>query len=208
MARDLPGELKKAEKQFNATFSRMKQIQQEFIDEVADFMKTFYLDVTKRKVKNEAELTQKLGIEKISRLKSEVSRLQSQARQAVAEFIPDGMFWHHGQPEKPDPAFRENLEKGLRLVAGKLGPILEKYGYITTDPEEPGYWREWDEYGINRPDNARPFYPMHLDWTERMNELIHEYEDLIREGIQYSWEVKKLKQGKMQSEVEDLWKNA
>lgn len=188
---------------------RMKEIHQDFMAATTEFMKSWYAELTKQKVTGATKLTKQLGIEKLSKLKAEVSKLQENTPQIVNDLINDvRIWWHMRNEEKVDLHFKDNVSKSLRLIAGKLGPILERYGYITTDPQEPGFWREWDEYGLNRPPNARPYYPHHLNWSDHMKSIIDEYDDLMRDALQYSSELKKLKAEKTQYEVEDLWSKA
>lgn len=202
-------EIKEAENQLKSAIARMKVIQKEFMAQCVTYIKSWYVDITKQKVTSASKLTKQLGIEKLSQMKAEVSRLQEQSPEIINDFINDvNLWWHLKENDQLETTFKEDISKALRLAAGKLGPVLEKYGYITTNPSEPGYWREWDEFGINRPANPRPYYPYPLDWTDNMRTLVDEYQELIREAIQYRDELKKLKAEKAQMEVEDLWKNA
>lgn len=208
MAFDLQEELKKAEKQLNMTVSRMEQIRSEFYVETIEFIQSWYMKLTEQYVKKDIKLTKQLGIEKLSRLKAEVAALQRNTEKVVGRFLKDDMWWHLNQTEKENPNLMDDLQKATRYIAGKLALILENYGFITTDPNDPKYWREWDYLGIHRPPNAKPFYPHHLDWPGRMIELVNEYMELTREGIQYSYEVKKLKENKALNDVENLWNQA
>ena len=173
------------------------------------YFQKWYMDITKNKVKNNPDLTKELGGSKLSKLKIEVKNLLSQTKSIVNEFIEKNSTWWHEKPGvKKVPDFTESMSQNLRYIAGKLGPILEKYGYITSDPADPSLWREWDKMEFNRPQNARPFYPQHLDWEEPMRDMIAEYEELMTEGIHYSHSIKKLKKEKAQLEVDDLWEQA
>jgi hypothetical protein len=209
MTIDYDNEIKKATQQFNSTIARMEKIHKTFLGEAKKFIKKWYIDITKKKVTKETELTKELGLEKLSFLKSEVKSLQDTTDESVEDFIArECHWWHLEQSDKPIIGFQESVYKAMRLIAGRLGPVLESYGYLTNDPSEPAYWREWDKLEINRPPNARPYYPHHLDWPKEMENLIHEYEELMKDGIQYRLEIKKLKDQKAKHEAEDLWSQA
>jgi hypothetical protein len=202
-------EIQSAEKQLESAVSRMKDIQKTFMSDAVSYIKSWFLEMTKQKVTGASKLTKQLGMEKLSKMKAEVNHLQDQTPDIINDLINDVNIWWHLKPDDQSVSvFKESISKSLRLAAGKLALILEKYGYITTDPSEPGYWREWDEFGINRPTNPRPYYPYPLDWTPKMRSVIDEYEELARDAIHFRDELKKLKSEKTQYEVNSLWDNA
>ncbi|HAO19039.1 MAG: hypothetical protein BWK80_10655 [Desulfobacteraceae bacterium IS3] len=202
-------EIRKNEKHLRDTISRMKEIHLDFIAETTNFMRRWYMKVTEQKVKTETDLTKKLGVQKLSQLKNDLNLLQQKTPDIIREFADtEDLWWHRKQPEAIIPNFSESMEIALRLIAGKLAPVLEKFGYITTNPQDPSFWREWDKFGINHPPNARPYYPHHLDWSEKMQELIREYDELMKDGVEYAVELKRLKETQSRMEAEDLWNKA
>jgi hypothetical protein len=62
--------------------------------------------------------------------------------------------------------------------------------------------------GLNHPPDARPYYPQHLDWPESFDNMLAEYEELVRDNAHFTVEVEKLRKAKEQSDVEDLWESA
>ncbi len=202
-------EIRKTEKNLRDTLSRMKEIHSEFMAEATEFIRRWYMQITEQRVKTETELTKKLGVQKLSQLKADLIALQKKTPDIMKEFLEhDTIWWHRTQAGKAIPHFTEIMEKSLRLIAGRLAPILEKYGYITTNPQDPSYWREWDEFGIMHPPNARHYYPHHLDWSEKMQDLIREYDELMRDGVDFAVELKRLKETQSRFEAEDLWNKA
>ncbi|MCP4107265.1 MAG: hypothetical protein GY749_17275 [Desulfobacteraceae bacterium] len=207
MANNFDKEIEIVQNRLDTASERMKQIRSEFMSETIKYFRVWYEQLTKEKVTAEAELTRELGLNKLSHLKNEVNALKSGTEKIVSEFIDkDGLWWCRNDPVQP--SFTEDVDNALRLIAGRLGIILENYGYITTNPEDPSFWREWDKLGLNRPSDARPFYPHYLDLPVHIKDMLEEYEELIREKAEYTYHVKKLKDTKARSEAEALWDRA
>lgn len=202
-------EIRKTEKNLRDALRRLKEIHTDFMAEAAVFMRKWYMQFTEQRVRTETELTKTLGIHKLSQLKAELAALQKKTPDILREFLDhDKIWWHRTQAEKVISNFTEIMEKSIRLVAGRLAVTLEKYGYITTNPQNPSYWREWDKFGIMHPPNARHYYPHHLDWNEKMQDLVREYDDLMRDGVDFAVELKRLKETQSRVEAEDLWNKA
>lgn len=207
MTHNFDKEIQIAQRRLDAATNRMKQIRKEFFSASIKYFRHWYEQLTKDKVTSEAELTRELGINKISELKSEVNALKQNTEKIVSEYLNhESLWWRQNDPVQP--SFLEDVDNALRLIAGKLGIILENYGYITANPEDPSFWREWDKLGLNRPPDARPYYPHYLDLPAGMKNMTEEYEELIREKADYTHQVKKLKDSKAKSEAEAIWDKA
>ncbi len=207
MANNFDKEIQIAQRRLDTAADRMKQIRKEFMSETIKYFRVWYEQLTKAKVTAEADLTRELGINKLSQLKNEVNVLKGGTEKNVSEFIGNDSLWLR-QNDSIQPSFTEDIDNALRLIAGKLGLILENYGYITSNPEDPSFWREWDKLGLNRPPDARPFYPHYLDLPVHIKDMVEEYEELIREKAEYTYHVKKLRDTKARSEAEALWDRA
>ena len=164
-------------------------------------------------MKHKPELTKELDSQELSKLKAEVKALQEDTPNIVTAFLQDENLWWHRKQCEQSYSFSGNrppngLDRSIRLVAGKLASILEKYGYLTTKFQNPDAWREWDQSGNSHPPGARHYYPSGIDWTERMRTLTKQYEDIHRESVCRASEIERLKEDKEKNEAEDLWNKA
>ncbi len=213
MARNIEEEIQAAERRLEATLTQMERIQQDFVAASVDLIKAWYWTQTESVVKREAEVTKKLGVERLSELKADVRALQEDTGKIVTEFLQDESLWWHRKQGEQSYFYHGNrppdgLDKAVRLSAGRLASVLEQYGYLPADLQDHGVWREWDQSGNYHPSNARPYYPHGFDWSEQMRALIKDYEELHREAPRQAREIERLKQEKAQNEAEDLWKKA
>ena len=213
MTQNFDVEIAAAEARLNGLTSRMEQIRQSFMSTTVEFVRPLFWEQTESLVKREAELTKKLGVEKLAQLKSEVKALQDNTESIAAQFLNEDRLWWHLKPSEQMYSYYGNrppdgLDKAVRLIAGRVAPILEKYGYLSANLSEHGIWREWDASGNHHLPNSRPCYPYGLDWSDTMKALIQEYQRLHQDATRQANDVAKLKKAKEQSEAEDLWKRA
>lgn len=213
MTHNFEEEIKAAEECLEAIFEQMERMRQDFVTATVELVKPWYWSQTESLVKRKAEVTKKLGLEKLSHLKADVKVLQKDMASIVAEFLQDERLWWHRTQGDQSYYYHGNrppdgLDKAVRLVAGRLAPILEEYGYLSTSLQDHEVWREWDQSGNYHPPDARPYYPYGFDWSEQMKALINQYEELYRKALDQAREIEGLKQEKAQSEAEDLWRKA
>src|SRR5689334_18971347 len=150
MSRDFESEIQAAEAVLQVTVDQLEQIAQEFITATAEFFRSWYWEEAQDQVKRKPDLTKKLGVEQLSKMKAEVKALQDDAPNIASEFLnEDSPWWHRTRKEHMYYGFNGNrppdmLDTPLRLALGKLAPILEKYGYISAqgDPLTRISWRE------------------------------------------------------------------
>lgn len=121
----------------------------------------------------------------------------------------ENLWWHIKQGEQIYYYYGNrpptSLDKAIRLVAGKLAPILENYGYLIAKPNSYDLWREWDSSGNTHPINARPIYPFSLDWSEEMKALIKQYGELVISAQKSTRNIEQIKNEKGQNQAQDLW---
>jgi hypothetical protein len=212
MTRNFDEEIQAAERGFETILSQMDRVQQDFLAAAIQFVKSWFWEHTELIVKQKPEVTKQLGI-RLSQLKADVKKLQENAATIVAEYFQDGdLWWHQNQAKQSYNYYGrrppEHLDKALRLCLGRLASVFEGYGYLSTEPQDHGRWREWDKSGNYQPADAKPYYPFNLDWTEQMQVLVKKYGELHGKGIQQAMEIKRLKDEKAESEAKDLWDKA
>ncbi|MEO8612967.1 MAG: hypothetical protein ABI690_34055 [Chloroflexota bacterium] len=181
--------------------SEMENIRQEFIKQSGVILRQWYKELSDKEIENEEAVTASLGTDQFNHLKQDINDLIEHADQVAMEFIGDETKWWHlnesdiyfvdfdaTSPSLIIPLF---IEMQLRLAVGKLGPILEKYGYrIKTQPniasdKEYGLWCEPYKPYQNP---IRPMYPYSLMLPRLSNEMrklldqYHKYELLVQEA--------------------------
>ena len=219
MGDNFDSRIEAAQKDLEVTFANMEQLREEFIAATVEFMEPWYWDQTETMVTRRPEITKQLGVDKLAQLKADVKSLQENCATIAAEFLADERLWWHQKRGEQAYSYHENrppggLDKAVRLIAGKLGPILERYDYLSgkldriSPLQSHEVWRERDASGSYHPANARPYHPYGFDWSERMRAVLKNYADLLQEGVRQASEIDGLKHAKERSEARDLWEQA
>jgi len=213
---DFDSEISELQKQEQALMVRMESAAASFRESVTSFLVSFYEERTKQEVTLQTDLTGRLGKAKLSELKQELSNLQESASTIVEELIgPDSLWWHKSDEVKSREHVYyshvgnsppEVLNKPVRQAAGKLAPLLEKYGYLPTSGER--MWRERDRNTSYTPTSARPCYPNFLEWSPQMKARITDYDKLLNEARSLSHRVSSLQRKKREKQATDLWDSA
>lgn len=212
MERDFEKEILAQEAELAQMATQMERHRQDFLSATEAFLEPWFLNEAKKVAEHEADTTQGLGPERIASLKAEIREHQKGTRGLVNQFIGDEALWWHLRPgaqhyHMSEYAVPDILDRAVRLVAGTLAPILERYGYLPR-PANRGHslvWREWDASGNHHPPNARPSYPGSIGWSQAMKAPVRAYAVLrgSAEGTRNALE--RLKVEKKQAEAGDLW---
>lgn len=213
---DFDSQTSDLQKQEQALMVQMESAAVAFRESVVSFLVAFYEERTKSEVTRQTDLTARLGKDKLSELKQELTSLQQSANTIVEELIgPDSLWWHQSDEVKSREHVYyshsgntppEILNSPVRLAAGKLAPILEKYEYLPTSGDR--MWRERDRNSRYIPANARPCYPNFLEWSPQMKERITYYNKLLKEARSLSQQVYILQRKKSEKQATDLWDSA
>jgi hypothetical protein len=213
MSRNFDAEIEEATRVLESIKSEMESVVQQFKSATAEFAAAWYWQETERVVKDKAEMSKELGVEKLSQLKAGVKALEQDAAKIVSEFLDvDSLWWHRTREDRQRYdlyGYRttKGVDYAVRLALGRLAPILEKFGYLPASGDRDA-WREWDSSGNYHPPKARPYYPYGLDWTERMKSLLTQYTELCKKALTAETQLAKVKGDKRRTEAEDLWKKA
>ena len=193
----------------------MEEIRQRFLKQSAEFIANWYEDTVNNKVAQDSENTKKLGKEKLAEMKAMLRDLTSKADVVANEFLSDSNTWWHLSPndqgvfsspysspyEQYGNRCSDLIDKPIRYALGKVGTILEKFGYkIDSD------WHR--QYYSYNPKEQGAYYPFALDWSKEMQLTIGNYNESYKQAHKKFIEIKNLKKQKEQKEATDLWKSA
>jgi hypothetical protein len=188
-----------------------------FADAAGQFLKDWYMDEATRMVKSCPDVTKQLAHnDRLSGFKSAVQTLQQKATEAAHEFIMTGDVWWHYNGNPPAIAeftmhggsYPAGADKAIRLAAGLLAPILEKYNYLSIYTNANVIWREQDVPAGQI--KARPMYPRSspLKWSSEMTKIYSEYSEILESFAPIEIQIVELRKQKEQSEADDLWSKA
>jgi hypothetical protein len=157
----------------------MRRVRKQFLNATINHITEWYWSFTVLKVTGEAETTKAISKEQLAELKAKVRELQEQTENTVIEFLsPEKLWWDMYTADQTYGFYGYrppvDIDKAIRLTAGKLGPILKNFGYLDSQAD----WREYDRSGNYHPPNARPYYPYSYEWSSKMRTLIEKYESL------------------------------
>lgn len=210
MQRDLDAEITSAKTQLVTLTNREEEIRKNFISETAQFINNWYWVKIEDIIQEKSQITKQIGVQMLSQMKNDIKQLQVQSAKIVNNLLQDQTLWWHLTPDKlPDLStgrqFIEPFDKKIRLAAGELSSILEKYQYLSSPDGEPEIWREFDSSGIRFAPDARRMYPYHIEWSENMKMLIKEYEDIRNQAYPVIESIINLEMEKSRKEAIDLW---
>jgi hypothetical protein len=213
MQRNLEDEISAVKTELETITNQGEQIRKDFISETIQFVNNWYWSRTENIVKEKSPITKQIGIQNLSQMKKDIKQLQGQSSKIVNNLLQDQNLWWHLIPDKlPDlysgRQFTNPFDKAVRLAAGQLASVLEKYKYLSSLDGEPEIWREYDNSGIHLAPNARLMYPYRMEWSEKMRTLMKQYEDLRNKAYPVVESMIQLKLEKSYKEAFDLWNMA
>jgi hypothetical protein len=213
MQRNLENEISAVKAELETITNQGEQIRKDFISETIQFVNNWYWLKTENIVKEKSQITKQIGIQNLSQMKKDIKQLQVQSSKIVNNLFQDQNLWWHLFPDKlPDlysgRQFTNPFDKAVRLAAGQLASVLEKYKYLSSLDGEPEIWREYDSSGIHLAPNARLMYPYRMEWSEKMRTLVKQYEDLRNKAYPVVESMIQLNLEKSYKEAFDLWNMA
>jgi hypothetical protein len=213
MQRNLEDEISAIKAELETMTNQGEQIRKDFVSETIQFVNNWYWFKTENIVREKSQITKQIGIQNLSQMKKDIKQLQGQSSKIVNNLLQDQNLWWHLMPDKlPDlysgRQFTNPFDKAVRLAAGQLASVLEKYKYLSSLDGEPEIWREYDSSGIHLVPNARLMYPYRMEWSEKMRRLVKQYEDLRNKAYPVVESMLQLNLEKSDKEAFDLWNMA
>lgn len=164
------------EKELIEIIAKMEKTKQAFIAAAVACLKAWYHERARKYVQEKYDLTNKLGLARITQMKARIKQLiEATDADAIKLLGNDNLWWHRtrggGWQDSYTPGPPDGLQMAVDALSEKIIPILEAYGYIKRTP------------GKEKSDDAKPQSSSlpQLEWTEPMTKCVDAYkEDLGR----------------------------
>ena len=215
MSEDFDNLIAKEQEELKSVKSKMEDARQQFIKDSTNFVMKWYEDTAQRYAKKDADITLALGVDKVKQMKAKILDLQKNAEKITNEFLNDSDLWWHLKESKNSWYIQignrppKALDKAIRLILGRLGSILEEFGYdVTTKASrrtDMDIWVEWDPSGRYHPPTGRPYYPSGQEWSQEMRSTIEQYSELFEKAKELQSETNRLITAKKMKQAQDLW---
>jgi hypothetical protein len=193
---------------------RMEELKTEFMKQTVDFTMEWYRKTSKEYITKYPEITLKMSEEKIANMKAKVNELVKNTEKIVRGELDNPALWWHQKPNLHDSIsqykqvadkYPEILDHAVRHILGRLGRVLEEYGFNVTTSSNTGAYKEfWFEQPIGGKQIV-PCYPHLLSWTKEMQDTIREYDAKFTQAITLYNEVQQLKEEKKRQEALTRW---
>lgn len=182
---------------------------EKFIVVASSFCANWIANYAKKEaIDNKPEITEALDI-RLKDFKNEVGTLSKQAPEFIKKELEKKEYWKHYEILENSPPNQyyyseyhvsgnkepKILSKGIRLVIGRLGPILERYGYL--NPEKNRLDR-WEEFGVN-------YYPFYLEWSPEMKIISENYATKLEDLHKLNYKLKEIIKEERQFKAKQNW---
>ena len=206
------------QKQLELNKLEMEEIRKQFIEASAVFIANWYSLTAKNHVLKNSQNTLRLGEDNLSSMKIKLRSLADDSKKIANEFLDEYSLWWHLAPKiennNASPYLQfghkcpEIIDKPIRKALGKLGTILEEYGYnINTKGGNSGEdVSVWNNKNVSPyPTNPVPYYPDSCDWSNEMRDLMKSYDEIYKKAYSAFSGIRLLNQSKLDKKAADLW---
>jgi hypothetical protein len=141
------------ESQLTLLRNQMELITWEFVKAAKEFLPGWYFQQLEGMRQAHWEVVTALGEDRIHMLKTDVNSLVGQVPEQVEQEFSQGKYWTHTKERLDDPPAQEEMQyvveqeqpsdafvNGMSKLLGKLGGILEKYGFPVGDSSANDVW--------------------------------------------------------------------
>jgi len=194
---------------------RMEELKCKFIKETVIFAKEWYKKTTKDYISKYPEVTLSMKEEKMARMKNHVTELVRDTENFVRDELEKPTLWWHQRPRLHDSIeqyqqvadkYPEILDRAVRYALGRLGLILEEYGFnVATIGNRGSFVEFWFDHPFGADSASVPYYPHLLKWSEEMQDIIHEYNAQYLKAIVIFDKFQSLKDEKKRQQAMNRW---
>jgi hypothetical protein len=198
--------------------TEMETIRQQFIKVTAAFFANWYNVTLRNHIIRGSQNTLIQGKDRLSQLKVKLKHLTDDAEKCANSFLSAPSLWWHLSPKEGDDnvsAYSQYgskcpkiIDQPIRKGLGKLGVLLEEYGYNVatkggTYDDEVSVWNNKNVSPY--PTNPVPYFPDSLDWSLEMKDLMKRYNEVYKRAYEAYSNIKHLEQSKINKQATDLW---
>ncbi len=213
MSEEVDALIERKEAELSPLLIRMDELKRQFTKQTAVFASEWFRKTAKEYITKNPEVALSLTEEKIASMKANVNELVRSAERAVQAELDNPALWWHLDPHIHESIeryrqvadkFPEVLDRAVRRVLGRLGVVLEKFGFRVTVSGYTGtYFEFWFERAGSR--GITPLYPHLLGWTEPMQESIRQYDVQFVEASEIYDQIQRLKSQKKRQDALTRW---
>src|SRR5665647_2296684 len=159
-----------------------------------------------------------LGKDQLAQLKAKLKDLTDNAEKCATDFLSADSLWCHLSSKGEDDyvsaysqfgsKYPEIIDQPIRKGLGKLGVLLEEYGYNVAT-KAGSYGDEvsvWNNKNVSPyPTNPAAYYPDSLDWSLDMKALMKRYEELCKLAHEALSNIKRFQKSKIDKQASELW---
>jgi len=221
MTEEFDAQIAAKQKELEAYKLDLEAIKQQFIKDSSAFIGNWYEETAKSHVISEAANTLKIGKEKLSEMKAKVRDLKANSEKIATETLSNPSLWWHLNPENKQLILNsyeqygtnkipQILDKPLRMALGRLGAILEEYGFnVTMKPSHNTSrisWLDISTYLYSQP--PVPYYPLGFDCNNEMLVTLKSYDKIFKKAFSAYHEIERIQEEKQKLQASDLWGSA
>jgi len=202
---ELANELQQHETTMSSLMEQMDNLYCEIQDAMPAAAASWMNQEVERRIKDNPDAVQSLGIEKLRELKSKLNSLKERLAEIVASEFQDRSRWpHHIEPEDElSPKSRReepHLNKTFRNVISNLGGLLDEFGLLN---EPKGHYPSWERVGQDRFRYAINPGPINLPESK-----MKDYGELLKKYTSLSRKIKDTHRSLSEAKAKELWEQA
>lgn len=203
-------EISKKEGELQGFTKELEELKDSLIEDIGKFAQVWQEEFTNSQIKQNSRNTIELGKDKLSVLKRRLGELKENFPSIVKERLSrTGLWWHEDYEHKAENYFfsgkvKDEITKETRFILGRLGPLLEEFGYIPQEHHDR--WIEYGERGFSTEQEV--YYPFRLELPNPIEEVLKEYSEKFSEASTLFEKLCRLKKERAETQAENIWKSA
>lgn len=198
---EISQQLEKLEESGKLVAYKLDQLIEEFQQALPSVAESWILKEVERRLFDNAEKVETIGIEKMSALKRKVRELITRLPEIVQEETKNKSDWPHYRnqgesgygSEKNEPFFN----KSLRNVISHLGHVLNEFGLLEVPK---GHYQTWERVGQNK---FRYAINPGVDILPKM--ITSQFDETLKEYEKIQSAIKNTKKLYQQAKTKEMW---
>jgi len=192
----------------------MEEFKSQFAKATADFASKWFRKTAKDYITKYPEIILNMDEAKIAALKRMLNDLVEDCERVTKAELDNPSLWWHLNPHLHESVERymqfadkypEVLDRAVRRILGRLGVLLEEFGFrVTASGNTSTYYEFWFERPITA-NGAIPCYPHMLFWTGAMQNVVQMYNAQYLPALKLYNEIRQLIEEKQRQEALTLW---